>query len=58
MLEMLMNLQEKGLRTSIVTGGGKEFVPIDSEQDSGVVPEQVVGSSIVIRYENPDGRPS
>ncbi len=53
-----MNLQEKGLRTSIVTGGGKEFVPIDSEQDSGVVPEQVVGSSIVIRYENPDGRPS
>jgi hypothetical protein len=40
-----------------VTGGGQEFVRAYAEKVYGVPPEQIVGSSIVTRYETKDGKP-
>jgi hypothetical protein len=57
MLELMKYLREEGFRTYIVTGGGQEFVRVYSEQVYGVPPEQVVGSSIVTKYEVVDGKP-
>src|SRR5271167_4863020 len=57
MLEVMKHLREKGFKTYIVTGGGQEFVRTYSEQVYGVPPEQVVGSSIVTRYDNSSGKP-
>jgi len=57
MLEVMKYLREKGFRTYIVTGGGQEFVRVYSEQVYGVPPEQVVGSSIVTKYTDINGKP-
>jgi hypothetical protein len=57
MLEVLEYLRDSGFRTYIVTGGGQEFVRVFSEQTYGVPVEQVVGSSIVTKYEEQDGKP-
>jgi phosphoglycolate phosphatase-like HAD superfamily hydrolase len=57
MLEVLDYLRANGFRTYIVTGGGQEFVRVFSEQVYGVPVEQVVGSSIVTKYEYQDGSP-
>jgi hypothetical protein len=57
MLEVLAYLRDSGFRTYIVTGGGQEFVRVISDQVYGVPVEQVVGSSIVTRYEEQDGEP-
>lgn len=57
MLEVMKYLREKGFKTYIVTGGGQEFVRVYSEQVYGVPPEQVVGSSIVTKYEVTNGKP-
>ena len=57
MLELMKYLRDEGFRTYIVTGGGQEFVRVYSEQVYGVPPEQVVGSSIVTKYEVVDGKP-
>jgi phosphoglycolate phosphatase-like HAD superfamily hydrolase len=57
MLEVLDYLRASGFRTYIVTGGGQEFVRVFSEQVYGVPVEQVVGSSIVTKYEEQDGKP-
>jgi phosphoglycolate phosphatase-like HAD superfamily hydrolase len=57
MLEVMKYLREKGFRTYIVTGGGQEFVRVYSERVYGVPPEQVVGSSIVIKYDDSSGKP-
>jgi phosphoglycolate phosphatase-like HAD superfamily hydrolase len=57
MLEVLDYLRESGFRTYIVTGGGQEFVRVFSEEVYGVPVEQVVGSSIVTKYEEQGGRP-
>jgi phosphoglycolate phosphatase-like HAD superfamily hydrolase len=57
MLEVMKCLREKGYRTYIVTGGGQEFVRVYSEQVYGVPPEQVVGSSIVTKYDYANGKP-
>ena len=51
MLEVMDYLRDNGFRTYIVTGGGQEFVRVYSEDVYGVPPEQVVGSSIVTKYE-------
>jgi hypothetical protein len=58
MLELMKYLRTNGFKTYIVTGGGQEFVRAYSNQVYGVPPEQVVGSSIVTRYENKDGKPA
>ena len=57
MLEVMDYLRANGFRTYIVTGGGQEFVRVYSEEVYGIPPEQVVGSSIVTKYEMKDGKP-
>src|SRR5271163_3257467 len=57
MLEVMQYLRTNGFRTYIVTGGGQEFVRAYSRQVYGVPSEQVVGSSIVTKYEVIDGKP-
>jgi haloacid dehalogenase-like hydrolase len=57
MLEVMRYLRANGFMTYIVTGGGQEFVRVYSEQVYGVPPEQVVGSSIVTKYDNSSGKP-
>ena len=57
MLELLHFLRANGFKTFIVSGGGVEFMRVFTEQAYGVPPEQVVGSSIKMKYELRDGRP-
>ncbi len=58
MLEVMKYLRANGFRTYIVTGGGQEFVRVYSERVYGVPVEQVVGSSIVTKYDDQDGKPA
>jgi len=57
MLELLDYLRANDFKTFIVSGGGIEFVRSFSERVYGIPPEQVVGSSIVTKYEVRDGKP-
>ena len=57
MLELLAFLRANDFKTYIVSGGGIEFVRAYSEKYYGIPPEQVVGSSIVTRFEVRDGTP-
>jgi len=57
MLELLEYLRANGFKTYIVSGGGVEFMRPWVEQVYGVPPEQVVGSSVKVRYEERDGKP-
>lgn len=57
MLDVIEYLRANGFRTYIVTGGGQEFVRVYSERVYDVPVEQVVGSSIVTKYEENDGKP-
>ena len=57
MLEAMRYLRANGFRTYIVTGGGQEMTRAYAESVYGIPPEQVVGSSILTRYEYRDGRP-
>ena len=58
MLEVMDLLRANGFRTYIVTGGGQEFVRVYALDVYGIPPEQVIGSSIVTRYEMQDGEPA
>ncbi len=57
MIELLEYLRENGFKTFIVSGGGIEFMRPWVEKVYGIPPEQVVGSSIVTKYEVRDGNP-
>ena len=57
MLEVMDFLRANGFKTYIVTGGGQEFVRVYSGRVYGIPPEQVVGSSILTKYEYQDGKP-
>lgn len=57
MRQVMDYLRANGFKTYIVTGGGQEFVRAFSEQVYGLQPEQVVGSSIVTKYQLQDGKP-
>ncbi len=57
MLELLAYLRENGFKTYIVSGGGIEFMRPWTEKVYGIPPEQVVGSSIKMKFEMRDGRP-
>jgi len=57
MIEVMDYLRANGFKTYIVTGGGQEFVRVYSEQIYSIPPEQVVGSSILTKYEYKDGKP-
>ena len=57
MLELLAYLRANGFKTFIVSGGGIEFMRPWTEKVYGVLPQQVVGSSIKTRFEMRDGQP-
>jgi hypothetical protein len=57
MLELLAYLRANGFKTYIVSGGGAEFMRPWTEKVYGIPPEQVVGSSIKLKYELRDGKP-
>ena len=57
MLEVLAYLRANGFSNFIVSGGGIEFMRPWSEAVYGVVPENVIGSSIRTKFVMRDGRP-
>jgi phosphoserine phosphatase len=57
MLELLSYLRANDFKTYIVSGGGIEFVRTFSEKVYGIPPEQVIGSSILTKFEVRNGRP-
>jgi phosphoglycolate phosphatase-like HAD superfamily hydrolase len=57
MLEVLAYLRANGFKTFIVSGGGVEFMRPWVPATYGIPPEQVVGSSGVVKYQQQDGRP-
>lgn len=57
MLELLDYLRANGFKTYIVSGGGIEFMRPWTEQVYGIPPEQVVGSSLKMKFEMRDGKP-
>jgi hypothetical protein len=57
MHELLVYLRANGFKTFIVSGGGIEFMRPWVEKAYGIPPEQVVGSSGVVKYELRDDKP-
>ncbi|QIG52645.1 haloacid dehalogenase-like hydrolase [Nordella sp. HKS 07] len=58
MLELTAFLRGQGFKTFIVSGGGIEFMRPWTEKVYGIPPEQVVGSSGVVKFEmDADGKP-
>lgn len=58
MLELLAYLRANGFKTFIVSGGGIEFMRPWVDKAYGIPPEQVVGSSGVVKYQiGADGKP-
>ena len=57
MLELLAYLRANGFKTFIVSGGGIEFMRPWTEKVYGIPPEQVVGSSVKLKFEMREGRP-
>ncbi len=57
MLELLTFLRANRFKTFIVSGGGIEFMRPWTEKVYGIPPEQVVGSSGVVKFELRDGKP-
>ena len=51
MLELLNYLRANGFKTFIVSGGGIEFMRRFADHVYGIPPEQVVGSSGVVKFE-------
>jgi phosphoglycolate phosphatase-like HAD superfamily hydrolase len=57
MLELLAHLRANGFKTFIVSGGGVEFMRVWADKVYGIPPEQVIGSSIVTKFELVAGVP-
>jgi phosphoserine phosphatase len=57
MLEVLAYLRTSGFKTFIVSGGGVEFMRPWVDEAYGIPPEQVVGSSGVVKLEMQGGKP-
>ena len=57
MLELLTYLRANDFKTFIVSGGGIEFMRPWVETVYGIPPEQVVGSSIKVKFEMRNGTP-
>jgi phosphoglycolate phosphatase-like HAD superfamily hydrolase len=59
MIELLAYLRANGFKTFIVSGGGIEFMRPWTEKIYGIPPEQVVGSSGVVKFQvGADGKPA
>ncbi|MBK9105368.1 MAG: haloacid dehalogenase-like hydrolase [Saprospiraceae bacterium] len=57
MLELLNYLRANGYKTYIVSGGGIDFMRPWTEAVYGIPPEQVIGSSLKLKYEMRDDGP-
>lgn len=57
MHELLMYLRSKGFKTFIVSGGGIEFMRPWAPKAYGIPPQQIVGSSGVVKFEMQGGTP-
>ena len=57
MLELLDYLRAHGFKTFITSGGGIEFMRPWVEEVYGIPPEQVVGSSVKVEFQERDGEP-
>jgi phosphoglycolate phosphatase-like HAD superfamily hydrolase len=57
MLDVLQYLRANGFKTFIVSGGGVEFMRAFAEETYGIPPEQVVGSSGIVRFDPGNGSP-
>jgi hypothetical protein len=57
MLELLAYLRANGFKTFIVSGGGIDFMRPWTERTYGIPPEQVVGSTVKMKFEMRDGAP-
>lgn len=57
MLELLGYLRANGFRTFIVSGGGADFIRPWTEPVYGIPPEQVVGSTVAVKFEAHGGKP-
>jgi len=57
MLELMNYLRANGFKTFIVSGGGIEFMRPWTQAVYGIPPEQVIGSSIKVKFEVRDGEP-
>jgi hypothetical protein len=57
MLELLTYLRANDFKTFIVSGGGIEFMRPWTEEIYGIPAEQVVGSSIKVKFEMHEGAP-
>ena len=58
LLELRDYLRTNHFKTSIVSGGGIEFMRVWVEKVYGIPPEQVIGSSIITRFEIRDNGPA
>jgi phosphoserine phosphatase len=58
MVELLAYLRANGFQTWIVSGGGVEFMRAFAETAYGIPPQQVVGSSLELKYEMRNGKPA
>jgi phosphoglycolate phosphatase-like HAD superfamily hydrolase len=58
MLELMALLRAKEFKTFIVSGGGIDFMRPWTEKIYGIPPEQVVGSSVVVKYDFNSGKPA
>jgi phosphoglycolate phosphatase-like HAD superfamily hydrolase len=57
MHELLVYLRSKGFKTFIVSGGGVEFMRPWAPKAYGIPPQQIVGSSGVVKFKMRDGTP-
>jgi len=57
MLELMDYLRDNGFDVYIVSGGGIDFLRVWAEEVYGVPPQNVVGSSIKLRYVGDNGQP-
>lgn len=57
MIELLVYLRANGFKTYIVSGGTIEFMRPWAEEAYGIPPEQIIGSSQVVKFELRDGKP-
>ncbi|MGB7159540.1 MAG: haloacid dehalogenase-like hydrolase [Tepidisphaeraceae bacterium] len=56
MRELLSFLRDNGFKTYICSGGGIEFMRVVSQEIYAIPPEQVIGSSGVLEYQEKDGK--
>jgi phosphoserine phosphatase len=54
-IELLAYLRVNGFKTFIVSGGGIDLIRAFAEENYGIPPEQVIGSSVRLRFEVGDG---